>query len=197
MAQQVAEETSELFEAIKARPRKVYRFPANDLVGLSGDKIHEVAVRVATKREQDLAVAGAHAYVAKLAEKNPRVADDPDVLLDAKSCYILATVLRDPARPDKMPLFPTGETIAERLSTEQIAALVSVANQVRRQEAPDPDELNDETLETVLSICSAAVGTELPEAVLARFSRVKLEQLTIRMAVELEAARKALAASEG
>lgn len=192
----MSEEQSELLTAIQERKRPVHEFEVNGLVGLSKEPIRKVAIRVATKREQDLAIAGAHAYVAKLAEKTPSVASDPDVLLDAKACYILATVLRDPGtesdpnRSDKMPIFPTGEVIADKLSTEQIAALIALANQVRRIESPAAEEIGEDLVQAVVQLCSSLSDTDLPEAALARFTRVQLEQLIILLCMRLDTARK-------
>lgn len=189
----IAAGESSLLQDLKSRKRAAHVFEVNDILGLDKKAVKRVAVRVATKWEQDLAAASAHAYVQRLAENKPGVLTDPDILVDAKSCAILATVIRDADRPDEMPVFPTGTVVAELLSSEQISSLVALANQVRRVESTTPDGITEEQLEAVIKLCVSAQETELPEAVLAKFSRVHLEQMTILMALRLDEARKAAA----
>ena len=180
-----------LLEALRARPRKMHEFDVAALLGFGGEEVHKVWIRVATKREQDLALVGAHNYVAKLAKDGAAIASDPDVMLDAKNAYILSAVILD-AKGN--PVWPAGDIMMSMLSTESIAALLALSNQVRRIESPDPEEMSEAEIDAIVSLCEKSQTHEawkhIPEAALAKVARVKLEQLVFLLSLKLATARR-------
>jgi len=184
----MTDELSPIAAAIKARPRVAHAFEVQGYLSL-GSEVRRVRIRVPTKREQDLAVAGAHEYVSKLGDK---AATDPDVLLDAKNAFIVATAVRDDAQPDKLPAFPSGGWVVENMTAEQIGALVNLINEVRKHENPGGWIIDDATVEAIASVCAATAESDFPEKALADKSREFLSTVVVLLAIKLAAARALL-----
>jgi len=178
------EQESEILKALKALPREQEPFDVGPILGLDGER--KVIFRVATKEEQDLALAAAHSYVAKRCEQTPEAAKDPDLLVDAKAAFILSKVLRE--GDGTMPVFVSGEIVSKHLTPDKIGALLRCANMVRAKHQPWPTDLSDETVEQIVALCSAA-GGEIPERVLAGCTDVMLAQLVLVLCAKLETAR--------
>lgn len=187
----MSEERHPLYEARRARARKIHEFDIRDLVGLgglddwAGKPLEKIAIRVATKVEQDAACDAATAYAEKRAKN---AANDPDVLLDAKSAAMVATCYRDLKRPDVLPVWPSVEEVCRLLTADQISALISLYNQVRQAESPNQVAIEPEDLDAIVNVCVASAGTDFPEAQLARVERVRLEQMFILLAIRLREA---------
>lgn len=189
----MSDEKHPLFEALRAGERKVHEFDIRELIGLEsltewgGKPLEKVAIRVARKIEQDAAVDMATMYAEKSAK---HASGDPDVILDAKAAAIVATCFRDLRRPHVLSVWPDAEQVCRTLNADQIGALLNLYNQVRRVESPDKKEITADELAAVISMCVAAASTTIPEAVLAKIERVKLEQMFILLAIQLHEARK-------
>lgn len=176
---------SAFVEAYEQRPRysKVVDMAAvlgHHLPNHDGSMLTRVCYRVATKAEEDSAIAAAHAYVdrlAKLAEGGAeQLRQDPDALNDAKARQALYRVCRDPENPDKT-LFPTPSWMAEQLDTHTIAGLLNGYNEVRARKAGIPWDITDVSLDGTREMLVAAADTELPERLLAMFTREYLATL--------------------
>lgn len=185
-------ELSEIARAILARQRKTYEFDVGPYVGL-GETVSKIAVRVPTKREQDIALVGAHEYVAQLSAKTPAVKDDPEILLDAKAAFIVAVACRRAEEPEKMPAWPSGGWLSENLTSDQISVLLNLVNQVRAKESPTPTQISEEQIEAFIAMAALASGTELPDIALAGLPQVYVVQLFVMTAMKLAEARKQLA----
>lgn len=179
-------EVSTLLTALRARPRKVHEFPVSGLLGFGNETLHKVAIRVPTHAETVAALDQAHRWVAKQCDKNPRALDDPEIVQDAKAAAIVAMACRDPARPEKMPIWPTAEVLSEQCTPDQIASLLALVNYVRRVDGPSPQDLSAELVDSVVTMC-AGVDQDIAAAFLARFGREELCQLIIQLCLRVAA----------
>lgn len=184
---------SPLGEAIKALPRRFYEYEVQGYFALGHD-VRKVAIRVPTKREQDLALLGAAKYVEKLAEGTPALANDPDVVQDAKSAFIVAACCFDPSSPDMMPVWPTGNVVSEDVTPDRIAVLVRFINEVRAKDGPVKIELDSDRVEAIARAAAVGADTDVPDDMLASLPHPYLVQLYIMTAVKYQAAKRELEA---
>jgi hypothetical protein len=183
-----SDELSNIAKAVKARPRPIHEHDVGRLLGL-GETVNRVAIRVPTKREQDLALIGAHEYVDRLSEKVSSAKNDPEILVDAKAAFIVAEACRRAADPEKMPTWPGGMWIHENLTSDQIATLLHIVNQVRWRESPTPLAIDDDLLEARIKFAAEAAHTDLPDMALSELSHAVLVQMFIMTASKLHELR--------
>ena len=187
-------ERSALGKLIKSLPRKTYEFDVDGFISM-GEERRKVAIRVATKREQDIALAGAHAYVSKMATKTPSFAADSEIVDDAKSAFIVSACCLDPAN-GMLPVWPTGEVVTEDLTADQIGVLVRLINEVRSKEGPVPTELTDDRVEAFITLASENADNDAPDAFLSALTHPYLVHLYVLTALKLRQARLALKSQE-
>jgi hypothetical protein len=186
---------SPLAQELAKRTRTVHERDISSFFGLAGKQIPKLGIWVPTKSEQDAALDSAHAAIS--AKKTESAKSDEDIIRDLKACHILHRCCLDPTpkkRPSDQsvyydPAFPSPQWMCEHFSTEQIAVLINLVNDVRRIEGPGPKELDDATIE---ALHNAAVKGDPDSAAdfLAGCDREFLGQLYIAEAHELEAARR-------
>jgi len=188
MKQTSAEYKSPLVQAIEARERKTHLFRVNEFLGLPGPEVQHVAIRVATKEEENSAVVSAHEYVKEVAS-NSEAKSDPDLLTDAKNCHILHWVCREAGMD--APAFLGRDWMVKHFTTDHIACLLNLYNEVRKAEGPAPKDLSDETIEAILGACGQAIrgGEDVPAWVLANCNREMLSELVLAAATKLDVAR--------
>lgn len=189
------EYVSPLAKALAERPRNVHEKDIAAFFGLAGKPIPKLGIWVPMKSEQDAALDSAHAAIS--AKKTESAKSDEDIIRDLKACHILHRCCLDPTPKKKPsdgstyydPAFPSPQWMCDHFSTEQIAVLINLVNDVRRIEGPGPKELDDSTIE---AMHNAAVKADPDGAAdfLAGCDREFLAQLYIAEAHELEAARR-------
>jgi hypothetical protein len=172
--------------ARKARPH--HEFPVERYFSL-GAEVAKVAIRVATSREQDMALAAAHDYVVRMAGKSDSAKSDVDLIHDAKASAIVASVVRDPTTPDMMPVWPTVDVVKEDLSSDQLGVLLRLVNEVRARFGPVDSELDDGKVEALAGMAAALAESNLPDDLLTPLPHPTLVQLYILTAVKLRDAR--------
>ena len=171
---------SKLALAIEGRERKLYPFDVQGFFGLGDKAINKIAIRVATKKEEDAAVAAAHAHAAKCSDLES-ARRDPDLLNDSKVCEILFAVCRDADDP-KYPAFPWGAWMRENLTTDQLAALLNLYHEARKAQGPIQWDLSYETVEALADVCALTAESDVPESVLADRPREWLSQAFVMLA---------------
>lgn len=202
-----------LAKAIEEQPRKAYCFPVAGFFGLGGRAIHGVAIRRSNKTEDDSAIVAAHKYLAELSKSAGEGAvatlkTEGDILGDAKILEIIFRLCREvdqdtidaaPGDPSKWQAtkanwlaFPGPQWMRDHLGTDQLATLLSLINEVRAIQAPAPIEIDDAHIEAVVQMCNDHVGDDIPEAVLAGFTRVKLTHAVVLIALKLQETRLSL-----
>lgn len=186
---------SALAARIAARERHCFEFEVAFL-GLGGNPLPKLAMRVATKAEQDRAVIGAHRYVEELAtgaRVDAKVAtEDRDIITDAKTCFILFEVCRD-AQDPKYPAFPGPKWMVEHLSADELGVLLNLYGEVLRKTGTYDFDLGPEALLTLGQALAATATSDAPNALLARYTREQLGEVCIRMAVVMDELREQLA----
>ena len=189
MKQTSAEYKSPLVQAIEARERKTHLFRVNEFLGLPGPEVQHVAIRVATKEEENSAVVSAHEYVKQVAS-NSDAKSDPDLLTDAKTCHILHWVCREAGMD--APAFLGRDWMVKHFTTDHIACLLNLYNEVRKAEGPAPKELTDTVIEAAAGLCVAGVESDevIPQMVLASWNRETLTEGFVALAIKLDVARR-------
>ena len=190
MQQSDSEYRSPLVQAIEARKRNTHLFRVNDFLGLPGPQVEHVKIRVALKGEEDRAVAAAHRYV-KNAAGDTDAKTDADILVGAKTCHILHIVCREGSDVDGHA-FLSPEWMCENLTTDHLACLLNLYNEVRKKDGPQPKALDDKTVDAALSLCVAGIDSEedIPQWILASWNREALSEGFVMAAVKLDVARR-------
>ncbi len=163
----------------------------------AGDKpVPKIAFWVSTKEEDDAAVSAAHAYVAKVAGEQAGAKEDADLILDAKAVEILWRVCRNPDEPT-YPAFTAPSVMRSKLSTDKIATLLNLYNEVRALEGPPLAKIDEANVEAIVELCAKHAGTDAPDTFLAALPRVVVSQLLVLVSVKLAEARGAAEQPEG
>lgn len=186
-------ERSPLAKLIKAQPRRMHEFPVEGIFAL-GTEVKRVAIRVATKKEQNAALDAAMAHIAKRAERAPLLASDATIVEDAKSEYIVAACCFDPSTPDMLQMWPTGEMVHEDLTADQIGVMVRLINEVRAKFGPTPDVIDDDRVEAFATMAAVGAPSDIPEEILTPLPHPYLVQLFVLVSVKLREVRAELAA---
>ncbi len=192
MTNDTTEPKSTLAAAIEARPRALHVFPVSGFFGLGDAPILSVAVRVARKADEDAAVVAAHKHAAEATkvggESAAAAARDIDLLGDAKVVEILYRTLRNEKDP-RYAAFPSPGWMRSNIGTDQLAALMDLVREVRVKESPRPREIDDRAIEALVSLCGEHAADDIPEAVLAGYTREFLTHAFTLVCEKLRAAR--------
>lgn len=182
---------SALALAIETRRRKAYEFSVQGFFSLGEKPIHKIAVWVNTKFEQDKAVVAAHQVVQQLTAEAESARKDEDLLLDTKTTQILFQACRRAEAGDEekgymYSAFPSPEWMRKNLTTDQLAVLINLYNEVRRKEAPIQSSITLEQVESVSKMCAENAASDVPEAVLAIFDREWMTQAFVLLSMKLK-----------
>ena len=189
---------SALATAIEARGRASVVCDVTGFFGPGDKPIPKVAVRVNVKGEEDRAVVDAHRYAADLA-KGTEAAKDDDLLREAKVVHALHWAFRMVDEEGKATIhaaFPSPKWMRDNLTSDQLAALLNLYNDVRTRQSPWPHKFEDDDVERLAMLCADNADSELPTLVLARIEREMLSQYLIIIACKLRLARSQLLAAE-
>ena len=85
----------------------------------------------------------------------------------------------------------------EHLTTDQIAIILNLYNEVVRYESPIRYELDDDKVEAIAKMASENAATDVADHVLAVYDREFLIQVVILLSVKLSLARNDEAAHAG
>jgi len=186
--QQPEERKSELARAIEARERPTMVFDVSGFMGLGGNSIRQIAIRIPTKLEQDRALAGAHKYVQELAGDIEQVKSDEEILQDTKGAFIAFEFCRDVTNPN-YPAFPGPKWMCQHLETERIGVLINLANEARAKLGPAPETIDDERIDQIIEACTKTAGSSIPETMMATFPREVLTQLVVLLSLKVSELR--------
>lgn len=191
----MSEVKSALVLAIESRPRKAYAFDVSGFFGLADRPIYRIAIRVNTKLEQDNAIAAAYQVVNKTAEHaGDQAKSDSDLLLDAKAIHVLFHACRrceegDEEQGYKYNAFPGPQWMREHMTTDQLAVLLNLYNEVRRSEGPTRWEVTLEQVDALAILCAETADNDIPEAVLASCSREWMTQAFVLLSLRMKELR--------
>lgn len=194
------EKKSALAALIEARPKVYYDFPVAETLGFlpgvgEGKSTLAIKYRVATKAEQDAAIADAYRYVKERTGEVEEAAKDGDILTDAKNAAILAIVCRSTEDPDNLPAFPHCRWVTKNLNTYQIAGLINGYGDALRKSGAVREEVSDEVIETAASVV-AGFEYEAARRWLTTTSREWLVDMVIGLSRKLEVSRIEIAGFE-
>ena len=186
------EEKSEIALALEERAKNrptclvdglAFTGPGSSIVGA-------VAMRVATKQEENAAIAQAEVYVQNLGKSGGVELRDPELVRDARTVYILHAVCRDPKRPQSGSAFISGAWMMAHLTRDEIAKLLSHYNRFAESVSPFDFDLSPEKVDEAASQLAQFAGSDLADAVVQNKDRVWLEQFAIRVSMMLADSRQ-------
>jgi hypothetical protein len=194
---------SPLAKLIAARKRIVHEFDVSGFFKLGDAEVPKLGFRVPTKAEQDKAIDDAHLDITRRTKSSDSAKSDEDITRDLKTAHILHKSCLDPA-PQKTPdgreffypAFPSPGWMCENMSTEQIGTLLNLLNSVRARESPEPDALDDATVESFHAMVVAQGRSTTAAEFLAGCGREFSVQLYLAEALRLEEARNKIIALE-
>lgn len=203
---------SSLAKAVEDRGRRFRVFPLSGFWGVGGKAIERVGILYGTDRDSEAAVLAAHAYLAQLEPKHraPGASGDLDLLGATKLRELLFRVCRgvDPRRPEQLALtanglhaypgFPSPTWMRDNLGPDEIAVLLRLVDEVRREFAPRPPDggepwgLDDEAVGAIaMELVEAQRVGDVAGARLAHLPRSAVTLLCVRLAERLERAELA------
>ena len=192
---------SALAQAIEETERPCTVFPVSGFFHLGGKPIRKIALRVNVKAEEDRALVAAHKYVADLAAGVDGAKGDVDIVSDAKARHALfeacrevkTTVDADGNETDeitKYPAFPGPEWMANRLTTDQIGALLNLYMRTRAEQSGWFDNFDDEMVDSMLNVAADASANPLARVMLAQLPREQIQNLFEIAARQLREAQR-------
>ncbi len=167
---------TKLSDAIESRVRKHFEIKLNNFFGLGKRPIHKAAICVLVKEDEDEAIKCAYIRIKELVGDDEQAANDPDLLNDTKVIEALFRAFRRCEEDDKKdgykyPAFPGPEWMRKNLTTDQVATLLHLYTDWRRQSSEIEHSLDPEHVLAVSESIAANANTDLPEAILAGFDR--------------------------
>lgn len=189
---------SPLVKAIEARGRKVKVCDVTGFFGPGNRPILEIGIRVNVKGEEDTAVVDAHRYAQELA-RGTEAAKDDDLLREAKVLHALWSACREvdaDGNATIMGAFPGPKWMRDNLTSDQLAALLNLYNDVRTRQSPWPHAFTDDEVENLAMLCADGADTEIPTAMLAGIPREAVAQYLILVSCKLRKARSELLAAQ-
>lgn len=182
------EEKSELAAALEARAKNR---PTQVVDGLAftgpGDKVvGSLAMRVATKQEEHLAILRAEVYVRDLGKSGGIELKDPALIEAARTVFILAEVCRHPKHPNSLSVFGTGKWMMEHLTCDEVGKLLDIYNRHRVAASPfDNAQMTPEAVEETAAQLAQYATTDLADAIVQSKDRIWLEQYAIHVSMML------------
>ena len=95
-------------------------------------------------------------------------------------------------QPTQWAAFPGVGWMRRELSTDQIATLLALYEELKRKHGPTKVEIDDETVEALAKLLHDHLGDDIPEEFLANYPRWFLTHLAVLIAAKLGEARKSL-----
>lgn len=187
---------SPLVLALEARPRKLHEFDASMIIGAGDKPIGKFYMRVATKWESNKAIVDATRWVEGVCAGTELAKSDPDLILDAKTCWILHSACRDHDHPDAMSAFLSPTWMMEHLTTDQLAILLNYYNTVVDEEEKTKRTLSQTDVEKLIPALAESSGTEMSNAALNLLTRESVSDLAVREAVMITALRRHITSLE-
>ena len=181
------EEKSELALAIEQRKRKLYPFDVKGFFGLAGKEISKLRIRVLMKAEDNASIVAAHHLAKKLAAGDDATRSDADLLDDLKlkeaiqrSCFLE----RETKQGKPIQAFPGGEWMEKNFSTDEIAILWNLMQEVKKAESPMLYDIDRDEVMALAEGCAKTAETDLPEHLLATANRAFLTTAFVLLACD-------------
>ena len=189
--------------ALHARGRTVRVFPIEgfNLINLVGKPTATVAMQILSIGEEGEAVDSAHKTRAEHSKRAGDGRDDARKDANAfereqniEALFRACLMVDEKGQPTPWAAFPGVSWIRRELSSDQIATLLALYDELKRKHGPVKLEIDHDTVETIATVLQAHAGDDLPESYLAPFPRWFLTHLAVLLSVALGQARKSVAA---
>jgi hypothetical protein len=198
-APDTTQDDGDLAAALKARGRTVRVFDVTGILGLGGKVVRRIAMQIIPNGEETESILHAHATLAEFAKRAGRGAEaaakDADIFANEKNIEALFRICRrvDKAgQATRTAAFPGPTWMRDELSTDEIAALLNLYDELKRKYGGTSLEINDEMVETLARVLHEHLADDIPEAVLAPYPRWFLTHLATMLAAKLADARKSV-----
>lgn len=181
------EEPTELAKAIAKVPRRQQTFEVSNIFGLGGKALPKMTIRVATSEEDEQALVARHARMESMeagAKNDERLA----IAIESRE-IIQRTCL---TANGKRQAFGGHDWLKEHLTSDQTGYLMALINTVRDKFSPQSADFTSATVDSIISLCLRASGTDIPERVLLGYRKDYLASLLVYLCVRLWNAERQL-----
>jgi len=175
-------------ERLEAQKRTIHRFDAS--IAFPGiEPGHDLGVRLLSAAEYARGHAEGIKYLDSVATGSKAMLQDATAVEDAKSAGVLSLALVEP--DTGAPIFSSVMDLASAASVPELSVCVNLYAEVLRRDSPLDLDLPDDRVEALAD----ALGEpdidvdDVPNRVLARYSREQLGELAVRFAQKLHNAR--------
>lgn len=181
----MSERKSVLVQKLEARERISIDADVEGFITLGGAELGKVKIWIATIQEQERAAAQAKAHIRETYRNQGDLAEDPDVIQNAKTVFILHAVVRDYRDPKSLSAFPSPKWMMENLTRDEIACLLNLYNVAATQFSPLKYSLSDAELEKIVELSAGTAKVGLPPMHLAPLPEEVLREVVQRVCVKL------------
>jgi hypothetical protein len=190
-------EESDLVKALKARlknrPFKVVQ--SQEFIGAGDKTFGSVAVRVATKGEENSALLQAQDYMSKLTPDKKAELKDPDIVEDVKTVHILHAVIRDARDPHNFPAFPSPAFMMQTMTRDEVGALLNISVDYQSSQSPLAVKIDDDAVEVLArGLAEFWRNPQATQSLFADKSRAWLEEALVLLSVKYDAAKTTIGA---
>ena len=193
------EQTGALAALIEAQPRPFKVWPVNNIFGVGGRPVVQIAIVLLYVAEDDDIITAAHRYVAKAAKKaelgEEAAKGDEDLKIGSKAMEALWRVCRDvkaDGTPSEFAAFAGGpEWMRQHLRAEQIGALFNLYLATKSKFSLAPAVLEPGTIDALVALFASDLGGPGPDLALAPYERQDVINLAVTLGHRLSAAEEA------
>jgi len=195
-------ECSELARALHRRGRAARAFQVDGFFGLiaaNGKPSSLLGMQVLSIGEEGEAVDAAHKT---RAEQSKRAGEGKeDAKTDAntfaaeqnlEALFRICRQVDEKGNPTPLYAFPGVAWLRRELSTDQIATLLALYDELKRKHGPIKLEIEDEVVETIARVLHEHLGDDIPESLLAPYPRWFLTHLATLLSARLGEARRSV-----
>lgn len=174
---------STLALAIEQNKPKGYPFDVQGIFGLGHRPVHKVTVHAPRKAEDENALKDAHNRVESFSAGVSSLANDEDLLNDAKAMAIIQRAVKD--SENRLDAFAGVDWMRTEMTGDQIGQMLNLVNEVRRKESGIQHDMTPEKVDAIIQLCVRAAGSDIPERVLSQYQREYLTSLVVLLALRV------------
>ncbi len=193
---------SDLARALHGRGRPSRVFQVEDhfgLINLAGKRTSTLAMQILSIGEEGEAVDAAHKT---RSEHSKRAGDgrddarrDPGAFEREQNIEALMRACRmvdEKGQPTQWAAFPGVSWVRRELSTDQIACLLALYDELKRKHGTVKLDIDADTVGVIAKLLQEHVGDDIPESFLAPYPRWFLTHLAVLLSVDLGQAKKSV-----
>jgi hypothetical protein len=192
-------DASELIHAIQDRGRIVHVFDVANIFGVGGKPVHQIAMQILPSGEDNEARDFAKKSRAEQSRRAGAASEDarkdPDALaleVNLEALFRICLRVDKQGKPTRGAAFPGVAWMRENLTTDELATLINLVDEMKIKHGRVPLEIDDEKVEAVSALLAEHVNDEIPEQYLAPFPRWWVTHFAVLVSSKLAEARKSV-----